>query len=170
MFAPVFAFLWVFLAARKIEPSTPVKFGIGLLLVSLSFIVMVPGAIESKKTLGLAAPYWLLLSYTLATWGELCLSPVGLSMVSKLAPLRFASLLMGFWFISSAIANKLGGYFAAIFGAESAESGQLGLSFCFGPEGGLADFFLLMAIIPAITGVIVLLSASKLKRMMHGAG
>lgn len=170
VFAPVFAFLWVFLAARKIEPSTPVKFGIGLLLVSLSFIVMVPGAIEAKRTLGLAAPYWLVLSYVLATWGELCLSPVGLSMVSKLAPLRYASLLMGFWFISSAIANKLGGYMAALFGAESAESGELGLSFCFGQAGGLADFFLLMAIIPAITGIVVLLSAAKLKKMMHGAG
>ena len=163
IFAPIFAFMWVFLAARKLEPSTPVKFGIGLLLVSLSCAVMVPGAIEAKNTNGLAAPYWLLLSFLLATWGELCLSPVGLSMVSKLAPLRYASLLMGFWFISSAIANKLGGTMAAIFGSKAGG----GLS-VYGDAGGLADFFLLMAIIPAVTGFIVLLCAGKLKRMMHG--
>ncbi len=166
VFAPIFAFLWVFLAARNIQPSTPVKFGIGLLLVALSFVVMIPGAIEAKNSLSGANPGWLVLSYVLATWGELCVSPVGLSMVSKLAPIRFASLLMGFWFISSAIANWLGGYLAAIFGSESADG--LGFSLLFGGSGGMADFFLLMAIIPAATGVIVLLFASKLKKMMHG--
>ncbi|MGL6226945.1 MAG: oligopeptide:H+ symporter [Thermoguttaceae bacterium] len=170
LFAPLFAFLWIFLESRRLQPSTPVKFGIGLLLVALSFIVMIPGAIEAKQSpIGLAAPFWLILSYLLATWGELCLSPVGLSMVSKLAPIRFASLLMGFWFISSAIANYLGGYLAAIFGSESSD-GTLGIELVFGKTGGLADFFLLMALIPALAGIIVLAAAPSLKRMMHGKG
>ncbi|MGL6194223.1 MAG: oligopeptide:H+ symporter, partial [Thermoguttaceae bacterium] len=166
IFAPIFAFMWVYLAGKGIQPSTPVKFGIGLLLLSTSFMVMVPGAIQSANTNGLAGAYWLLLSYMLATWGELCLSPVGLSMVTKLSPVRYASLLMGVWFLSSALANYLSGILAAWFG--TSEDGSSPLNIIYGKAGGMADFFVIMALIPAVAGVIVLCLAPMLKKMMHG--
>ena len=162
IFAPIFSLMWIFLAVRGWEPSTPYKFALGLLLVSASFFVMIPGAVEAKETIGKAGPYWLILCYLFATWGELCLSPVGLSMVTKLAPARYASLFMGVWFLSSSIAYIMAGYAASYFG-----SGE-GVSLLFGPEKGLADFFLLMAVFPMIIGFIALALAPKLKRMMHG--
>lgn len=162
IFASIFAMVWTMLAARGIEPSTPTKFAVGLLLVSASFFVMIPGAIEAKLTTGKAGAHWLIWCYLLATWGELCLSPVGLSMVTKLAPARYASLAMGVWFLASSIAYILAGYAASYFG-----SGE-GVKLFFGPEKGLADFFLLMAVIPMIIGFIALAMAPKLKKMMHG--
>lgn len=166
IFAPLFAMLWAFLAAKKIQPSTPVKFGIGLLLLSTSFIVMVPGAVEAKRQVGLAAPYWLVFSFVLATWGELCVSPVGLSMITKLSPARFGSFMMGVWFLSSALANYLSGALAAWLGTN--EDGTSRLKIYFGDDGGMADFFLLIAIIPAIAGLIVLILSPILKKKMHG--
>ncbi len=166
--APIFAWFWIFLDRKRLQPSTPVKFGIGLLLVSSSFLVMIPAAVEAKQSGGCAGPQWLVISYFLATCGELCLSPVGLSMVTKLAPVRYASMLMGFWFVSSAIANYLSGAVAAMFG--TSEEGTVARTIWFGPDGGMADFFLLISIIPAVVGVIVLFSSKRLKEMMHGAG
>jgi POT family proton-dependent oligopeptide transporter len=162
IFAPIFTLMWNFLHRRGIEPSTPVKFALGILLVSASFLIMIPGAIQAAHNVGLAAPYWLLFCYLFATWGELCLSPVGLSMITKLAPARYGSLFMGIWFLASAAAYWLAGYFAAIFA-----SGE-GADICFGKENGLADFFLLLAIIPAIIGFIALAFSPILKKMMHG--
>ena len=162
IFAPIFTLMWNFLHRRRIEPSTPVKFALGILLVSMSFLVMIPGAIQAAQTGGNAAAYWLLACYLLATWGELCLSPVGLSMVTKLAPARYASIFMGIWFLASATAYWLAGYCAAVFA-----SGE-GVSIFFGKDKGLADFFLLLAIIPAVVGFIALALAPMLKRKMHG--
>ena len=162
MFAPFFTLLWNFLYRRGIEPSTPVKFALGILLVSASFLVMIPGAIQAAQTGGNAAAYWLLACYLFATWGELCLSPVGLSMITKLAPVRYASIFMGIWFLASATAYWLAGYCAAVFAAGE------GGSILFGRENGLADFFLLLAIIPAVVGLLALAMAPMLKKKMHG--
>jgi POT family proton-dependent oligopeptide transporter len=164
IFAPIFTLIWMILARRGIEPSIPTKFALGLLLVSASFLVMIPGAIEAKATNGKAAAYWLILCYLFATWGELCLSPVGLSMITKLAPARLASFFMGVWFTASSIAYIFAGYLASYFG-----SGE-GFTFFLGEQSGLADFFLIMAIIPLVIGIIALIFAPKLKKMMHGAG
>jgi POT family proton-dependent oligopeptide transporter len=164
IFAPIFTFIWMILARHGIEPSIPTKFALGLLLMSASFLVMIPGAFEATATNGNAAVYWLILCYLFATWGELCLSPVGLSMITKLAPARLASFFMGLWFTASSIAYILAGYLASYFG-----SGE-GFTFFFGKQSGLADFFLIMAIIPLVIGVIALIAAPKLKQMMHGAG
>ncbi|MDR2169078.1 MAG: peptide MFS transporter [Planctomycetaceae bacterium] len=163
IFAPIFAFVWSFLGRYGIEPSTPTKFALGALLVSAGFFLMIPGAIEAKASGGKAAAYWLVLCYLFSTWGELCLSPIGLSMITKLAPARYASLFMGVWFMASSVAYILAGQLASIFGAGD------GISFFFGKESGLADFFLIMAIIPMIFGFIALALAPQLKRMMHGA-
>ncbi|MDR3197184.1 MAG: oligopeptide:H+ symporter [Planctomycetaceae bacterium] len=164
VFAPIFAVIWTFLSRFGIEPSTPTKFALGLLFVSGSFLVMIPGAIDAKATNGNAAAYWLVVCYLLATWGELCLSPIGLSMVTKLAPARYASFFMGLWFMASSVAYILAGQLASILGADD------GINFFFGAKAGLADFFLVMAIIPMIIGFIALALAPKLKQMMHGAG
>jgi POT family proton-dependent oligopeptide transporter len=162
VFAPIFVLLWGILGRLGIEPSTPTKFAIGLLLISIAFLVMIPGAIEAKHSGGRAMMYWLVLCYLFATWGELCLSPIGLSMVTKLAPARYASIAMGFWFLVASVAYIAAGYMASYFG-----SGE-GVNIVFGAEGGLADFFLLMAVIPAVVGFIALAMAPSLKKKMHG--
>ena len=162
IFAPLFMLTWGILARFGIEPSTPTKFALGLFLISASFIVMIPGALEAKATGGKSLFYWLLLCYLLATWGELCLSPIGLSMVTKLAPIRYASIAMGCWFLASSVSYILAGYMASYFG-----SGE-GITIIFGVDGGLADFFLLMAIIPLVIGAIALAMAPMLKKNMHG--
>ncbi|MBA2423072.1 MAG: peptide MFS transporter [Chitinophagales bacterium] len=112
--APLFTVLWGWLGKRNMEPSSPLKMALGLLLLSLGYVVIafgVKGVDASTK-----ASMWLLFSmYLLHTMGELCLSPIGLSMVSKLAPLRFASLLMGTWFLANAAANKLAGTLSALY-------------------------------------------------------
>ncbi|MCL2304932.1 MAG: peptide MFS transporter [Planctomycetaceae bacterium] len=161
IFAPIFTAIWLFLASRGMEPSTPTKFALGLLLLSLGFFLMIPGAREAA-TQGKAAAHWLIWCYLFSTWGELCLSPIGLSMITKLAPARYASLFMGVWFMASSIAYLLAGELARMFG-----SGE-GVNLIFGKEGGLADFFLLMAIIPLVIGVIALAMAPSLKKKMHG--
>ena len=162
IFAPLFMIMWGVLARFGIEPSTPTKFALGLFLVSASFIVMIPGAMEAKASGGKAMFHWLLLCYLLATWGELCLSPIGLSMITKLAPARYASIAMGCWFLASSVSYIMAGYMASYFG-----SGE-GISLLFGKDGGLADFFLLMAIIPLVIGCIALAMAPTLKKKMHG--
>ncbi|MDO5309534.1 MAG: oligopeptide:H+ symporter [Planctomycetia bacterium] len=164
IFAPIFNLMWTFLRRFKLEPSTPVKFGIGLVVLSIAFGFMILGALQSSKTNGNAGPYWLLLTYLFCTFGELCLSPVGLSMVSRLAPKQYASLLMGVWFLSSAVAGYLSGYLAAVLGSGGAGSR---VSFCFGSAAGLADYFLIMTLTPLIAGIIVFILSPKLRKMMH---
>jgi POT family proton-dependent oligopeptide transporter len=156
---PIFAGLWSFLGRRNLEPSTPVKFGIGLMVLSIAFLFMIGGAIHAEETVGNASPYWLLATYVFCTLGELCLSPVGLSMVTRLSPPRYASFLMGVWFLSSAVAGYLSGTLASFLGAGDT------LQFCF--KRGLADYFLIMAIIPCVGGIIMFIIAPVLRKMMH---
>ena len=165
LLAPLFGIMWSFLRRRGLEPSTPVKFGIGLILLSIAFSILIPGAIQAQETRAHASAYWLLGTYVLCTLGELCISPVGLSMVSRLAPQRYASLLMGIWFLSSAIAGYLSGKLAAVFGSSDGESGRV--AFFFGEKGGLADFFLIMTLVPLVAGLIVFLLSPQLRKMMH---
>ncbi len=113
-FAPVFAWLWVALGKRQREPSSPAKFGWGLLLVGLGFLLLVPAAAFAQHGVRVS-PAWLVGVYLLHTFGELCLSPVGLSLVTKLAPQRIAGLMMGVWFLSIASGNKVGGWVAGFF-------------------------------------------------------
>ena len=106
--APIFAWLWVKLGERN--PSTTIKFSIGLLFVGVSFIILVPIAGKSG-----VSPIWLTLTYLLQTIGELCLSPVGLSAMTKLAPQRIAGLIMGLWFVSISIGDYIGGRLASVY-------------------------------------------------------
>jgi POT family proton-dependent oligopeptide transporter len=113
IFSPIFAWLW--LRMGKYEPSSPTKFGFGLFFVGLSFLLLVPGAAIAQSQGIRVSPMWLIGVYFLQTIGELCLSPVGLSMVTKLAPPRIVGLMLGVFFLSISFGNKLGGYCAGFF-------------------------------------------------------
>jgi len=112
IFAPIFAALWTVLGRAGREPSTALKMVLGLALLATGFLFMVLGGSRADTGV-LVSPFWLVAAYTFHTWGELCLSPVGLSYVTKVAPARFASLLMGVWFLANAAANKIAGALAA---------------------------------------------------------
>lgn len=122
LLGPLFSMLWVRLAKARREPSTPAKLGIGLLLLSFGFVLML-GASRETADGGQAAMSWVVGAYFFHTVGELCLSPVGLSAVSKLAPARFASLMMGVWLLSSFVAN----YLAGLIGGYSERLGEFTL-------------------------------------------
>src|SRR5207245_1874779 len=109
--APVMAWLWVRLGPR--EPSSPTKFGIGLLCAGLAFLLLVPAGLFAQSGAGVkVSPLWLVAAYTIEEIGELCLSPVGLSAVTKLAPTRIVSLMMGVFFLSKWLGNLLAGWTA----------------------------------------------------------
>ena len=112
LFAPVFAAIWLRLGHRN--PSSPAKFAIGLLLLGIGFAVMIGAATVAASGVRVS-PMWLVLSYLFQTLGELCLSPVGLSAMSKLAPARVAGLVMGVWFLASAVGNYLAGMAASVY-------------------------------------------------------
>ena len=107
----MFAALWVNLGRRNLDPSAPAKFALGLILMGVGFLVMFLAAryvVAGDKVL----PTWLILTYLLHTFGELCLSPVGLSSMTKLAPARFVGQVMGVWFLATAVGNNLAGQFS----------------------------------------------------------
>lgn len=114
IFAPLFSILWTFLGKKNMEPASPYKQSIGLLLLALGYVVIAFGVkgIEPSTKVNMM---WLLSLYLIHTFGELCLSPIGLSMVNKLAPIKFASLLMGVWFLSTASANKFAGTLSSYY-------------------------------------------------------
>jgi proton-dependent oligopeptide transporter, POT family len=111
MLAPVIASIWMMLGRRN--PSSPFKFVLGLLFVGLGFLLLVPGSTLAES--GLVGPGWLVGVYFLHTIGELCLSPVGLSIATRLAPVRFAGLIVGAWFLSISLGNYIGGHIAGLF-------------------------------------------------------
>lgn len=148
--APVFSKLWIDLADINKNPSIPVKFAAGLLLVAVGFVLMVIASLYAQT--GKVSCLWLMGVYLFHTLGELCVSPVGLSMVTKLAPLKFASLLMGTWFLSSFFANYAAGIFAGCYDSLK-----------------MTEFYMIPAIITGISAVILLLIAKPVIRWMHGA-
>jgi POT family proton-dependent oligopeptide transporter len=117
IFSPVFAWLWLRLGRR--EPSSPAKFTLGLFFLSLSFLLVVPAARYFQLHGQRVSPFWLIGLYFLQCLGELCLSPVGLSMVTKLSPGRIVGLMMGFWFFATAMGNYVAGWVAGLVGTRS---------------------------------------------------
>jgi len=148
--APVFAGLWGWLTIRGKDPSIPVKMGLGLLFLATGFVFML-GASAQSASAGKASMWWVIMAYLFHTCGELCLSPVGLSMVSKVAPSRVVSAMMGVWFLANAAANKLSG----VIGGYSSKLGEF-------------DVFLYIVVGTGVSGLILLGVAPILKRMMHG--
>jgi POT family proton-dependent oligopeptide transporter len=155
--APIVALGWGWLAKRNVEPSIPRKFGLGLLFNAAAFVVLI-FALQSLVGSNGLIPFWpLVLVYVMQTVGELCLSPIGLSMVTKLAPLRYVGLAMGGWFLSTAIGNNLSGIFAGHVSGETGMTVQSALS------GFTFSFELL-----AGAGVLLFLIAPLINKLMHG--
>jgi POT family proton-dependent oligopeptide transporter len=118
VFAPFFAWAWIALAKRNLNPSAPAKFALGVMLMGSGFLVMAAAAalIASGSRV---SPYWLIFTYLLHTFGELCLSPVGLSYYTKLTPKRFVGQMMGMWFLAMSLGNLLAGLIAGEFDANN---------------------------------------------------
>jgi proton-dependent oligopeptide transporter, POT family len=137
--APVFAWLWVALGRRRREPTSPAKFASGLFFVGVGFLVMAAAALASGPQGGRVSPGWLLSVYFLHTVGELCLSPVGLSTMTKLAPARVVSQMMGVWFLATSMGNFIGGQVASVFE-------KFPLQWIFGSVFGVCMLFTLLAV------------------------
>ena len=157
-FAPIFSILWVKLDKAGLNPNTPMKFAWGMTMLSLGFVVM--AIAYSKSTTGgqlfLISPLWLALVYLLHTFGELCLSPIGLSMVTKLSPPKLVSTMMGVW---------MGSFAAGNFVASQMKAISLRLADTLGTE---VQVFWLIAIQSGIIAIILIILSPWLKRMMHG--
>ncbi|CAG0943381.1 Di-/tripeptide transporter [Gammaproteobacteria bacterium] len=154
-FAPVFAALWVGLARRGLNPSTPAKFGLGLLLLAAGFGVML-GAATLVAAGQQALPAWLIFTYLFHTLGELALSPVGLSATTRLAPRRFVGQMMGIWFLAASVGNILAGLFAGQF-----------------KDDVLADMpglYLQIVLMTAGAGMLFLVFTRPIRRLMGDAG
>ncbi|PSU50964.1 dipeptide/tripeptide permease [Photobacterium frigidiphilum] len=149
--APIIAALWVKMGPK--EPNSPVKFAMGLFFLAIGFVFMMGAVMQQGGDITVkTSMLWLVGAYFFHTLGELCLSPIGLSMVTKLAPLRLASLMMGAWFGFNAVAN----YVAGIIGSLMGESGPMAI-------------FSGIAIAAVVAGVLLLLCSNQLVRWMHGA-
>jgi POT family proton-dependent oligopeptide transporter len=151
IFAPVFAWMWVALGQRNLDPSSPAKFGLALVLVGFGFLVMMWAAQLVVASGGKVAPTWLLLTYLLHTFGELCLSPVGLSNVTKLSPKRYVGQMMGTWFLGAAVGNALAGLIGGHVGS--------------GDAAAMPSQFLQMCFIAGGAGLVLILFSPWLKRL-----
>ena len=164
IFGLIFTWLWGWLGARGLEPSTPVKFAFGLIQLGLGFAMLYFGA-QSSDPDGMVKSFWLLLMYLLLTTGELCLSPVGLSMVTKLSPARLVSTVMGSWFLATAFSQFL----AAII-AQFAAVNEGGGNFVPIPAETVhiyGDVYKLIAIMAVASGIFCLVISPILKKWMH---
>ncbi|KEO96488.1 MFS transporter [Erythrobacter litoralis] len=158
LLAPIFAMLWQGLGSRGLEPSAPLKFGLGVVQVGLGFLVLVWGA----NSVGIDVPtpvLFIFLIYLLHTTGELCLSPVGLSAMNRLSPAHMASLIMGTWFFASATGNFAAGLIAAATGAEGV-----------GEEAGkqvVLDVYNTVGLYAVGIGIAVMVVSPLIKKLMH---
>lgn len=163
IFAPLFVFIWKILGNKNLEPASPYKQAIGLLLLSIGYLVIAFGVkgIEPGIKVNML---WLLSLYVIHTFGELCLSPIGLSMVNKLSPLKFASLLMGVWFLSTSAANKLAGTLGGLYPDPTKPFPHI-----LGYEiKDLYSFFMVFVIMSSIASVCLFVVSKKLTQMMNG--
>ena len=156
LLAPVFAKTWVFLSKRGLEPSTAMKFSLGLLQVGLGFITLAIGisATEANEMVNLS---WLVVAYLLLTTGELCISPIGLSMITKLSIPRLMGLMMGIWFLGSAGAQYIAGLLAKSASVESGTNANLAYYDTFSSIGWFGIF----------CAVVLLMLVPLFKKLMH---
>jgi len=158
LFAPLFSILWVQLEKKKLNPNTPMKFAWGMILLAVGFVVMAFAYTRSTsgEEVRLVSPLWLTMVFMLHTFGELCLSPIGLSMVTKMSPPKLVSTMMGIWFGSTAAGNFVASQMKAI---------SMHLEKAMGTE---IQVFWLIAIQSAIIAVVIVILSPWLKKMMHG--
>ena len=158
-FAPAFAWLWLKLG--RYEPNSPAKMALGLLLLALGYLWIAFGVRDVQPGVKVSM-VWLTVMYMLHTWGELCLSPIGLSLVNKLAPLKFASLLMAVWFLANAFANKLMGVLSALY-PDGKTTSFLGYRM-----ETMYDFFMLFVVMSGVAALLLFLLSRSLGRLMEG--
>jgi proton-dependent oligopeptide transporter, POT family len=159
IFAPVFAWLWLKLGKK--EPGAPTKMALGLFLLALGYLWISFG-VKDVSPIAKVSMIWIIGMYALHTWGELCLSPIGLSLVNKLAPLKFASLLMAVWFLANAAANKLAGVLSALYPSEGKTTSFLGYRMT-----DNYDFFMMFVFMAGLASLILFLLSKKLQSMMQ---
>jgi proton-dependent oligopeptide transporter, POT family len=160
IFAPVFSAFWLRMGDNQPSSITKQAIGIGLLALGYLYIAFGVNGVEAGTKVSII---WLTGLYLIHTWGELCLSPIGLSMVNKLAPARLASLLMGVWFLANATANKFAGMLSALYPEEGSSKTFMGYVMT-----NTYDFFLLFVVMAGIASVILFILSKKLQKMMHG--
>jgi POT family proton-dependent oligopeptide transporter len=158
LFAPVFAWLWMKLG--KYEPSSPTKMAIGLLLLAIGYLWIGAGVKDISPGMKVSM-IWLAGLYMMHTWGELCLSPIGLSLVNKLAPVKLVSLMMAVWFLANAFANKLAGQFSALY-PDGKTTSFLGYEM-----NNMFDFFMLFVILSGIASAILFMLTKYLQKLMN---
>jgi POT family proton-dependent oligopeptide transporter len=169
LFAPIMSWFWTKMGDK--QPTSPTKMAWGLLLVALGYVVIAVGVKGVDASVKISM-MWLIGLYFIHTIGELCLSPIGLSMVSKLSPLRFSSLLMGTWFLANALANKLAGTLSSLIPPTAVE-GVAAVTqkpkAIFGYQiENLYDFFLVFIAMSGIAALILFLLSRTLQKKMHG--
>ncbi len=157
--APIFAALWTWLGRRGLEPSTPAKFGLAMIQLGAGFLVLVFGA-QAVGMQNMTPVIFIFLIYLLHTTGELCLSPVGLSAMNRLAPAHMASLIMGTWFFASATGNFAAGLIAAATGAEAASGEGAG-------KETVLSVYSQIGWIAVAVGVGVILISPLIRKLMH---
>ncbi|HEU4606596.1 MAG TPA: peptide MFS transporter, partial [Chitinophagaceae bacterium] len=158
-FAPLFALLWTKLGKR--EPSSPTKMAMGLMLLALGYWWIAYGVKDVAPTVKVSM-IWLTGMYALHTWGELCLSPIGLSLVNKLSPLKFASLLMAVWFLANAAANLLAGALSALYPTDGRVTSFLGYKM-----SNLHEFFMLFVFMAGAASIILFFLSRYLQKLMN---
>ncbi|MDR1989167.1 MAG: peptide MFS transporter [Acidobacteriaceae bacterium] len=150
LFAPIFAWVWKRLGSH--EPSVPAKFAIGVLAMGLGFLLLVPAGHFAQSGDGIrVSPWWLITVYAISEIGELCVSPVGLSVVTKLSPVRIVGVMMGVWFLSNALGNKLAGWAASFFSTVP-----------------LRDLFMDVAVVLVVAAAVMFALVRPVKRLMGG--
>ena len=157
--APIFAWFWLKLGKK--EPSSPTKMALGLFLLALGYFWIAFGVKNVQPGIKVSM-IWLVGMYFLHTCGELCLSPIGLSLVNQLAPAKFASLLMAVWFTANAFANKFAGVLSSLY-PDKKSTNFLGIY----EMSNLYSFFMLFVFMAGIASLILFLLTKKLQKMMH---
>lgn len=165
MFAPLVAWLWIWLAKRDLNPSTPIKFALGVALAGLGFLALVAG-MKGSGEVGLTPVIFIFLIYWIHTMGELMVSPVGLSAVTKLAPTRIVGMTMGAWFLYSGLSNFLAGVIARTTGAETIGGQMTNVA---AAKAGYIEVYSQVGFIAIGISVLMLLISPVITKMMHGA-
>lgn len=160
LLAPVFAAIWSFLGRHRLEPVSPRKQAIGLFLLSLGYLLIAFG-VKGVEPGVKVSMLWLTGLYFLHTMGELCLAPIGLSLVYRLSPARFSSLLMGVWYLSTSAANKLAGLLSSYYPENGEVKNFLGYE-----VATLYDFFMLFVAMSACAAVVLFVLSKKISKMM----
>jgi POT family proton-dependent oligopeptide transporter len=165
LFAPILAWLWIWLSKRNLNPSAPVKFAFGVAMAGLGFLALVAGMKASGPT-GLTPVLFIFLIYWIHTMGELMLSPVGLSAVTKLAPARVVGMTMGAWFLYSGLSNFLAGVIARTTGAETIGGQMTNVA---AAKAGYIEVYSNVGYIALGIALFMLLISPIIKKLMHGA-